>query len=119
MIGAQLVVTLDVEFLQQVINTLIVIFHAFLLCHSFKNFLIFIESGVHNFDFMAQTTQESLIDQVPWRQVRRKYHQNVKRDFDFAPGVHGHIIYAVFQRHNPAVKQIARPDLLAAKVVDQ
>ena len=29
------------------------------------------------------------------------------------------VINAVFQRHNPAIQQVARPHLLPAKIIDQ
>ena len=68
---------------------------------------------------MAQAAQESLIHQVPGRQVGREDHQHVKRHLQLAPGMQGQVIDPVFQRNDPAVEQVARAHLLAAKVVDQ
>jgi len=48
-----------------------------------------------------------------------KTDQHIERDFNFPPGVQGQVVDAVFKGDNPTVEQVARADLLAAKIVNE
>ena len=67
--GAQFAVAFDVPFLQQVGQTLVVIFDILGLGHAPEDFTEFFVRWVADFDFMAQAAQEGFVHQVAGWQV--------------------------------------------------
>ena len=117
--GAQFAVAFDVPLLQQVSQSLVVVGNFLVRRDALENLAVLVEGRVADLDLVAQAAQEGFVHQVLRRQVGGENHQHVEGDFELASRVQGHVIHAVFERDDPAVEQVARAHLLAAKIVNQ
>ena len=114
---AQFTIAFDIPFLQQISQTLIVVFDPFILSYAFKYLTILLEGWIADLNLVAQTAQEGFIDKVFRRQIGGKNDEDIERNFHFAAGVQTQVIDAVFERNDPAVEQITRAHLLVADML--
>ena len=70
-------------------------------------------------DLVGDAAEEGGIHQVRRLQVGREEDQLVERDREAFAGVELEVVDAAFQRHDPAIQQLRRVDLLAAEIVDE
>src|SRR5260221_11299209 len=115
----QLTLASDIPFLEQVGQPLFIIGYALRLTRSLENLTVFFKGRITNFNLVTDAPQERLINQVSGVQIGRENNQYIERNLDLAPGSQCQIVYAFFDRDNPAIEQIARAHLLTTKVVNQ
>src|SRR5262245_46545953 len=116
---SQLAIAFDIPFLKQICQTLIAIFHFFILRDALEDLAILFIRRITDLDFMPQTSQEGFVYEVLWGEISREYDQNVEGHFNFTSIVKRKKIYTIFERDNPTVKQITRAYLLTSKVIDE
>jgi len=67
---------------------------------------------------VTHTSQERLVDQIAFIEVRGEYYELFERDLDLFTAVEGKKVYSPFQGKDPAIQEILRCDSLPAEVVD-
>ena len=108
-----------IPFLQQVHKTVAVERHFQALAHLREDLIKHLLVRAADFHFHLNAAQESAIDQFTGIKVGGEDDQLAEWNFQRLPGVQAQKVDARFQRDDPAIEQLLRADLLAAKVVDE
>src|SRR5260370_22454853 len=114
--GAEVVV--EISFVHEIDGLGAQVHHQALSVHG-EDAFVDVAGGRQDFDLVADTTEEGVVNQVARVEVGGKDNQLLEGHFEFLSVGGGEIVMAAFQGQNPAVEQLLGADQLTAEVVDQ
>lgn len=84
-----------------------------------ENFRELLDRWVSEMDLVWNSSQERLVDEVGWLEIRRENHQPLEGYLDLLASVQGKDIDPLFQWNNPAIEQSSWRHPLSAKIIDE
>ena len=67
---------------------------------------------------VVNAPEKCFVDQLLGTDIGSKHHEQQERQLELLTGVQGQKVHAAFERHDPAVQQVARRASLPAEIVD-
>ena len=87
--------------------------------HDFEEFPERFFRGIGDFDFVRDTSEERIVDEISRFQVGAENHQLIEGDLDFFPTADGKVVVAFFEGDDPAVEEFVDTHSLATEVIDE
>ena len=75
--------------------------------------------GIGDFDFVRNTSEKRIVDEIFRFQVGAENYQLIEGDLDFFPTADGKKVVAFFEGYDPAVEEFVDTHSLASEVIDE